>query len=502
MLRKHIYNNQGAIIPLSLMVFTVLIILTAATMSISIADNRYSIYQNNKMQAHYIARSGAETMAAYLIEKSYRESFTNMNNLLDDISNKTSNATSFLDGNFTIKTVRKTVGSKEKLDIISTGNYRGVSDSVTVTLVVSTESGGGAYNPSSEENALVALSEDSNIALELSSGAFIQGDVAINSTKENSIKFSGGSNYNIRNGSLYLKPGTDPKIVISTDRGSTNGEAPPEYKVPGVPNGQWYNNWAFWKNIENGVKFSSMPSYPSSKYPEPVFPSFPNIDELPQPANPNFTTPWVESLYYPITEDGYYNSIQPSSSRTITIDLAGGNRIIRVNNLNLTGGNIELKNVGENGKLFLYVDNSFALGSSRSLNENGIPDNVYIYYAGSQTVQIDGSSKFSGNLFVKNADINFTAGANMKGNIVTLGTYVNIAGGSSAHGMILYAPRALVNMSGSAQIKGSVIAETFKRSGGSNAGIIFAPTSFSIPGEFFGTSASNIVIRYDQNPWR
>jgi len=504
MFKKYLQNQKGAIIPLVLMVFMVLMLLGVTAISISSADNSNSIYQEYKTQAYYLAKSGADTMASYLIEKSHHEGFDAMNQLINSISNKTSSVTNFGDGNIVIQIVRKNVNGREKIEVISKGTYREVLDTVSVTLLITIQSEGGELNPSSEKKALVTLSKDVSRALELTNGAYIEGDVLVNATKENSVWFDNSGGYRIRKGSLWLPMGTNPHYVISTNKGANSSELPSEYENPNLGTG-WISNWAFWKDIEttpNGVKFSSMPSYPSSKYPEPVFPVFPSISELPVPDNPNYTTPWVAGEYYPINEDGYYNSIKPSSSRKITIDLAGGDRIIRVGSLDLTGGNIELINVAENSKLIVYVDIYFSIGSSRELNFNGIPDNVHIYYGGSQKVVMDGSAKFTGNIFVEKAEIDFSAGANMKGNITTLGTKINVSGGYAANNTIIYAPKALVEMSGSAQINGSVISKSFKRSGGSNAGIIFKETMYSIPGEFLGPINHSINIEYDENPWR
>lgn len=491
------------VVPLVLIVFMVFMVLGVTALSMGTADYRHSLYQDHKMQAFYLAKSGAQTLSAYLIEKSYHESFQNMNQLIENISDKTSDVASFGDGSIVITTERKTENGQQKIDIISTGTYGNVSETVAVTLLIEVQSGGGDFNPSSEENALVTLNEDAALALELTGGAFLNGNVMINATKENSIKFRGGG-YRIRNGSLYIPHTSEPHFVIDTDKGDNFSNLPPEYDNPNLGTG-WINDWAFWRDIEvspNGVKFASMPTYPSAAYPEPVFPQFPRIGDLPVPANLDYTTPWIEGLYYPILQDGYYNSIVPSSSRTITVDMAGGDRIIRVGNLNLTGGNIELANKGENSTLYLYVDNSFSMGSDRTLNYNGLPDNVQIYYAGTNPVTINGASRFSGNIFVKEANITLTAGANMKGNITTLGTYVNVSGGSSANGMVLYAPNALVEMAGSAQILGSVIANRFVRSGGGNAGIVYTPTNFSIPGDFFDSTTNSIDVQYVVNSWR
>lgn len=505
MIKKNLKNKSGMVIPVVIVVFVVLMTIGIAAINLGSSDYRHSIYQNNKAQAFYLAKSGAQTFADYLIEKSYTESYASMMSLIDDISDNTSDVTNFEDGEIIISVERRTENNQEKLRITSQGTYRNVSDTVTVSLILRVESDGGDFNPSFQDKALVTLSDEESVGLELLNGAFLDGDVMTNATKENSIRFSGGG-YRIRNGSLFIPFGSNPHTVIQTDKGASKNELPPEYEAqaPANLNQHWNNNWAFWKDIEvnpNGVKFVSMGSYPSATFPEPIFPDFPDVNSLNIPANPDLTTPWVEGLYYPISEDSYYNSIIPSSSRTITVDMAGGDRVIRVGTLNLTGGNLELENIGEDSTLYIYVENSFAIGSSRTLNSNGLPENVQIYYLGSSPITIDGAANISGNIFIKEGTLTLTAGGNMKGNIVSLGSTVNISGGSVGNPMAIYAPNALVEMSGSAQVKGSIIASRFRRLGGGNPGIIFTRVDNSIPGDFFDSGENNITIEYDLNPW-
>lgn len=486
-------NEKGIVLPLVLVVFSALLLLVFTAISVTSAENKESAWQSRRMQAFYLARSGAETFATYLIEKAYTTDFAEMMQFLDNIANKTSDAAEIEDGTLVIETVRRTEKGEEKLDIIARGTYQGVTEMVTVTLqltIKETED----YDPSTAQHALMVFDADATKAFQLTGGAFVDGDVILNTTKENSVVFRGGQGFNIKNGALYLPHGADPHHVIDTDRGESNGNAPEEYKKPELPDWQWINNWAFWKNIEEGVKFMTMPAYPSAVFPEPVFPDFPH---LPPAKNPIFTTP-QDKVYY-LTEDGYYEKIHPTSGRTIKVDLAGGDRIIRVKHFQMDG-NIELMNVGKNSKLILYVEDYFSTGTW-SFNGNGNPENVQVYYAGAKPIILNGSTRFSGNIFVKQANLTLTAGGKMRGNVVTLGNHVEVSGGSSAESMALYAPLAHVEMGGSGQILGAVICRSFSRAGGGNAGIIYKPVGYQIPGEFFA-SRKSITINYDENPWR
>jgi len=501
---KYLQNQKGMVIPLTLMVFMVVMILGVTVLSISDSDYRHSMIQEQSTQAYYLAKSGAQTMATYLIGSAASESFNSLEQLIADIANRTSDPVVVGEGHFVIRVDRRIINGQEMLDIISTGNYKGRSDTVTATLLVNRQAGRPDFNPTFAENAVTTLSNgtSSSPALQLTGSASIVGNVAINTTGEDSIRFA--SQTAITGGSLFIPQGMNPHFIIRTDRGSQFGALPAEYpdhlRTGTLTPSTWINNWAFWDNIAvkpNGVKFMPMPVYPSTVYPMLVFPIFPEFT----PNNNNFTTPWTPSESYVIAQDSFFNAIQPSGGRTVTVDLAGGDRILRVRDLDLTGGNLALTNVGTDSRLHIYVERNFRLGSSRTLNIAGVPNNVHIYYSGTNAVTIDGASAFRGNLFIQHAAITVGASANTQGNIVSLGSSVTVSGAATGNSLSVYAPLALVTRSGSGQINGSIISARYSASGGVG-GVAFSPSQHSIPGDFFGNATQTITINFAQNPWR
>lgn len=60
-------NKQGSILALTLIIFAVLMILGITTLSLAINENKQAIYHQNKKQAYYIARSGAEAVEAAIL---------------------------------------------------------------------------------------------------------------------------------------------------------------------------------------------------------------------------------------------------------------------------------------------------------------------------------------------------------------------------------------------------------------------------------------------------
>lgn len=201
----------------------------------------------------------------------------------------------------------------------------------------------------------------------------------------------------------------------------------------------------------------------SRTYTLPDFPAFP--DDLPYRGD--FTTPWVEGEYYEINQDGEYNLIQTSGHRTITIDMGGGDRIIRVKDLDIDQGHIELVNTGS-GKLILYVEDSFTLNGSSSINKNGNPEDVFMYYKGSTQINLAGSTDYVGSIYVKEADISMKGSGGINGHILSGGDTINLTGGSSTNVRALLAPDSTVNVTGGASFRGSIVCDILNMSGGAN----------------------------------
>jgi hypothetical protein len=128
-----------------------------------------------------------------------------------------------------------------------------------------------------------------------------------------------------------------------------------------------------------------------------------------------------------IASDGQYDQIYVTSNRTLTIDLQGGTRRIRVSELHLGAGHIVLKNVGESAKLELYVEDSFTATGNSSINvegsESGDHSNLTLVYTGTTPFGGQGASafhqyRFSGNLIVEQAEVRVGAGSSFAGNIL------------------------------------------------------------------------------------
>ena len=78
-------NRKGSTLALTIMIFAVLMIFATFTLGFMVTENKQAMYHQNKTQAYYIARSGAEIVEEAILEIAKNEDKTDANNLLNQI---------------------------------------------------------------------------------------------------------------------------------------------------------------------------------------------------------------------------------------------------------------------------------------------------------------------------------------------------------------------------------------------------------------------------------
>lgn len=304
-----------------------------------------------------------------------------------------------------------------------------------------------------------ALFTYNNIQMGSKGSSKIIGNVATNSTVPNSVYFPWSATIDAEydeedtykfGGKLFIGPNGDPSQVV-------NGARPnPEYS--------WENNG----NVELGTfNLEEVVSYP-----DPIFPEFPT--DLPTRSSITLQG----STNGSISDDGYYPNITIKNNTVLTIDIPEGTeRKIMVDTLNMPQGNIVING---SGKLTLYVKSAFTFTNGSKINYgssgDGNPDQVLIYYEGTNKFSVAGDTKINGTVFVEKADMQIDNSGGIKGHIITGGNNVSIAGDGSAVVKALYAPNANVSLTNSGSIYGAVVAKNFSTSGNSR---IFYDSSMS-----------------------
>lgn len=287
-------------------------------------------------------------------------------------------------------------------------------------------SGGGTQWP---EMDMAVFSEAS---ISMSGSARVQGNIGTNSVQPNAMNLN---LWNLPADTAYAGVGSNPDDVIFT---------------VGYP----------WNTQAQRMIKASLEEEKS--YPLPQFPEFPNFG-----LNlGTITTNWpnVHINLDPADYDNkYFNEIRVESDRQITFHVGDGDRRVRVNNLNLLQGDINI--VGD-GTLTIYVDDDFSLGGSSEINRGGETDQVFMFYKGSPEVNISNGTFYNGGMYVENADIEIGGSGGVGGHVVSGGSRIDVSGGSTVnYKRVIYAPNAHVEISGSGAT-GAVVSNTFNMSGG------------------------------------
>lgn len=247
--------------------------------------------------------------------------------------------------------------------------------------------------------------------------AKVVGNVATNAMEPSSVEFRPQGK--IISGNLYIGPGSDKDTVVTFD---ANRDA-----KTSIPNGNIFS-------LQSALQFS-MPTFPDSPN---------NLDSR---GDLDFN----KKKEYSIEEDSFYNSIVVKNGDTLIIKLDGGDRVVKVNNINIDGDIV----LDGSGKLLLYVEEDFNIKGGGQVNHGGDSLALVLYYAGVKELDIRNNTEFAGSVYAKEATIDISG--NIKGNVISSGNTVNISG--SLDYTILYAPNADVEIN-NGDLRGIVVANT------------------------------------------
>lgn len=469
-------NNQNGIALIMVIILLVVVgSLVSVLMTAEVFNISFTGKETNQTKAFYLAEAGVQRIDA-LLNKHGKSIFDDNNSLIgkDDefINQQKLMSISANEGKYQITDIEK-IESGNKVEIEIKGKYHNAEKRLGITIDLAND----VDLDDLFSNALFAsgnADDDVQPAVSLSGGASINGDVVSNVQDFNDFNFTGGAKINgdiLANIDELNNPLEDN---WEKDKVYENGET------------VWYegmkyiqNNYTKGDNPEDNSlglydkwiraipKFNEgdeLKHTEKQEYPEAIFPNYPA--ELEDRGNFNGKKEkWL------IDEDGDYNQIKVDKNNTLKIDMKNGDRVIRVKNLNIRNGHIELINKSEDSKLTFYVDNVFSPGTNDArvlLNESGDPDEVMIYYNGNQNLVFENDSEINGSIFVNQADVSFEAGSKINGNLISNGENVTFSGGSAMNNGVVYALNADVNLLNGGKVTGSVIAELFAASGGTS----------------------------------
>jgi hypothetical protein len=285
------------------------------------------------------------------------------------------------------------------------------------------------------------------------SGGSVNGNFYTNSTENGAIDYS-KSRWNSKiTGDLVVGPGGNPDNVKT-----------PKKTKPWEP------------ELVQGSNSSAGSLLPEVSFPPPDVPEFPTPPSTPISLSP-ITLGGSDSHYLDLSSgNAYMSSMTINSNTRLTINVGNNDRTLRLDQLNINQGHIDVISEGE-GKLQMFVGDRFHMGGSSSINNNSnpggnekSPKSVLIAYSGSEEVDFTGNKRVNANLFLKEADFYMGGSTQMKGNIIATGeNYLQFDGGTDNISRLIFAPNGHVSLGsggGSSSVKGSIYAKRF--SGPSN----------------------------------
>src|SRR5690554_5509398 len=113
-MKRYLRKREGGALAMVLIVMAVLSILGTAVLRIAVAESNFAKHNENKLQAHYIARSGAVAVAEHMIlQGEIPDGF---------IGNESAPNDSIGGGQFTVRIDKD---SDDKIIITAESNFRG-----------------------------------------------------------------------------------------------------------------------------------------------------------------------------------------------------------------------------------------------------------------------------------------------------------------------------------------------------------------------------------------
>lgn len=170
----------------------------------------------------------------------------------------------------------------------------------------------------------------------------------------------------------------------------------------------------------------------------------------------SFTAGWWPEPPYTLPGSGRYDTISVQSELRINVP-NDFDVVIRVRTLSVTGsGRVVITGTGK-GRVIFHVEESLVVSNSATINNGGNYDKVDVYYYGTQTISLGGSTRLVGSVIAQSANVNIGNSGGITGHIITGGSAVDVTGSAAAHLRVLYAPAAKVYLGGSGQLRGIVV---------------------------------------------
>lgn len=456
-------NEEGSALVLTLMIFLVLTVLATSISFLTVGSFRLSDINRDGTSAFYIAEAGAKKAyeeASQEVMKTYEAATITTSSddfyaALEDLflNEEISFDKQFGDDAKANVTFTATGSEPRKYTLTSIGSVGGKTRTVQKQFDVSwVDKGGSGGFPALPNNTALVTKGKTEII-----GNSLTGDIYTASTGEGSFIIDTPS----FNKTTIFYPKTIAKEKLFSYHSWYENRMPTLLPIP-----QEIDSPINWKGYYDLVNNFVVPTGISEKLPETTYTnsnghSYKVIDK---DGNLNVDS-WEIDKYFQLdlTKDVKIPEIYVSQDKVLKINSSSGNRIIFVDNLFVSSGEIDV--IGE-GRVTIVVKGNVQFGHNAIINSGKNKDKLLMVYTGN-SANFNNMTNFYGSLIIKNknAKISMSQSA-INGVLLTDSVEVNFNSDKEKVNMVLIAPNAKVSMSQGYSINGTVIANTFKLEGG------------------------------------
>lgn len=483
-------NEEGSALVLTLMIFLVLTVLATSISFLTVGSFRLSDINRDGTSAFYIAEAGAKKAyeeASQEVMNKYKDAPT-MDAFYKSLAALFDEERLFLfekqfgdDATAKVSFTEIADSNPRTYTLTSTGSVGGKTRIVQKQFDVSwVDKGGSGGLPALPSEKTVLMTQGKTT---ITAGAKLEGDIHTSSKKPGSIIFSGGATF--ENTTLFY-PNTANKDNLFVYENNITG--PKVEPTANTINFDGYKKLIDDFDIPTGITTT----LPKETIIKNQYETHNVVDEN---GNLQINNYLVSEYQLKLTKDVKIPTINITSGKKLTINTNGENRVILIDTLSSNGGKIEI--LGE-GRVTLVITNTIQFNENSYINDQTNSDNnqLTIIYTGS-TPKFSGLIRIKANIIVKNKNSIIELGnSNINGIFLTDSEKVIFNGshyGPPAHKLILIAPYALVDLSSSIAIEGSIIANTFEMSGGAQ----LTPTKIDTSGFPIGSGGPSTTPKLE-----
>lgn len=467
LLTKSLVNNErGLALVMVLLVLTVFTVLGMTLFSLSLNNLKMSSQDRNYESVYYIAEAGSSS-ALKKLDQIALDAKKETEKLEDGDQDEEEFISAFearvFSGNVTypspdfeevygekpVATTTVTKVAKGLYKVTSIGKVGRQSRTVEQFFQL-------GWQPSDKLTNFAVFSKTVTIG----QGGDIEGNTGVTSMVTPSVQLKNGSPS--ISGSIYVPKGTETTAII----GSSKEPVPYEGTV--------------------STKLPPFPVFPAHEYADPKQISL---------------TSQSDTYTLNVNKNLSFTDISVKGG-TLTIHIGDSEREIVVDNLSLGSGTINIVPTGpqKSGTLKIYIRNSFSLTQSNKINFNkNEPADVKkltMFLKASEaahTVELGSGTKIHGSFYAEKANLEIGGGSSFEGHVVTGGQSVKVNGGANVYQSLFYAPNARFEVTGSADIRGLVVADALHMTGGwiRTRPIDYTTVPFAVP-------TIGVLIPYDK----